>query len=167
MSTSVHSLLSRTPELMNNRFFQRPLLLLFSLSALHCGSMREPERAAPPPPTEPPQPPPLQFETKTDTVLTHGAGNQGPTDIEDRGPQIRFMVQIGAFKDPQNASHIQTTARERFRMPVLNDYHPQLTLYQIRIGFFETYEAAQAFRLRLIKEHPKDYNDSWIVQLKR
>ena len=77
------------------------------------------------------------------------------------------MVQIGAFKDPQKASRVQTVARERLHMPVLNDYHAALDLYQIRIGFFETYEAAQGFRLRMQKEFPTDYNDSWIVQLKR
>ena len=77
------------------------------------------------------------------------------------------MVQIGAFKDPQKASRVQTVARERLHMPVLNDYHTALDLYQIRIGFFETYEAAQNFRIRMQKEFPTDYEDSWIVQLKR
>lgn len=77
------------------------------------------------------------------------------------------MVQIGAFKDPYNASRIQTLARARYRIPVLNDFHPVYGLYQIRIGFFETVEAARGFRDRLRQEFPNDYADSWVVQLKR
>jgi hypothetical protein len=52
-------------------------------------------------------------------------------------------------------------------MPVLNDYHIQMGLYQIRIGFFETRRGAEAFRKRMVMEHPAEYKDSWVVQLKR
>ena len=89
------------------------------------------------------------------------------TSREAREYQIKFMVQIGAFKDPQYASAVQTAARERYHMPVLNDYNTSYALYQIRIGFFETKEAAYAFRLRMRREYPADYRDAWVVQLKR
>ena len=77
------------------------------------------------------------------------------------------MVQIGAFQDPANASAVQLRARERFHTPVLNDYHTGLKLYQVRIGFFEDYQSANRFRSQMVREHPADYGDSWIVQLKR
>ena len=77
------------------------------------------------------------------------------------------MVQIGAFKDPKNASRMQVTARQRYHLPVLNDYNTKYALYQIRIGFFESREAAQTFRQQMSQEHPHDYKDSWVVQLKR
>lgn len=77
------------------------------------------------------------------------------------------MVQIGAFKDPHNASKVQVSARNRYHMPVLNDYDIAHGYYQIRIGFFESEDAARALCERLQKEYPNDYKDSWVVQLKR
>jgi hypothetical protein len=77
------------------------------------------------------------------------------------------MVQIGAFKDPQLATGVQTRARERYHLPVLNDYNILVGLYQIRIGFFETRDAANDFKARMMKAFPEDYKDAWVVQLKR
>jgi cell division septation protein DedD len=75
------------------------------------------------------------------------------------------MVQIGAFKDAQNASRIQALARERYHQPVFNDYNTAISLYQIRLGFFETREAAREFRDRMAREFPEEYKDSWVAQL--
>ena len=134
------------------------------LLGVHCRGTDEATRSAPPP--EPPPPPPgLEFETKQDTVLALDTQIPAPS-ADTRIPQIRYMVQIGAFKDPKLASGVQTVARDRFHLPVLNDYNTQLELYQVRIGFFETYESAAEFRRKLQTEFPPDYKDSWIVQLK-
>jgi len=144
----------------------RPYWICLTLLVLQCTSTREAEQTPPPPP-QPQEASPLQFETKQDTVFLQNERENGLRISSERGPEIRFMVQIGAFKDAQNASGVQTLTRERYHVPVLNDFHTGLSLYQIRVGFFETYEAAQAFRLRLQREYPGDYNDSWIVKLKR
>jgi cell division septation protein DedD len=132
-----------------------------------CGSTPE---TLPTPPPQPPQvqaPPKMEFETRTDTVASEHAAERGLGSSQNREPQIRFMVQIGAFKEPQNASRVQVTARERYRFPVLNDYQSDTELYQVRIGFFASKDSAYAFRDRLQKEHPDDYKDSWVVQLNR
>jgi len=102
-----------------------------------------------------------------DTVATAHLPGEGSADSRNGERSIRFMVQIGAFQDPANASAVQLLARERYRIPVLNDYHVGLKLYQVRIGFFENYQSAGKFRAQMIQEHPGDYSDSWIVQLKR
>lgn len=86
---------------------------------------------------------------------------------EARDIQIRYMVQIGAFKDPQYAAAVQTAARDRYHLPVLNDFNTSHALYQIRIGFFETREDAYNFRQKMRKDFPGDYKDAWVVQLKR
>ncbi len=152
--------------------YLRALIILPLVSVLGCGSTEETTEQAPPQP----QPvvvakPPVQekpvFETRTDTVSTVRKAERHPGGANRREAQIRFMVQIGAFKDPQNASRVQTTARQRYHLPVLNDYHTKLALYQIRIGFFETREAAVSFRSRMMREFPEDYKDTWVVQLKR
>ena len=109
----------------------------------------------------------LEFETRTDTVTALHGNEHKDTQAQGHELQIRFTVQIGAFKDPHNASAVQTKARKRYRLPVLNDYLSGLALYQIRIGFFESRASAHAFRQRMIQEYPDDYKDSWVVQLKR
>jgi len=144
--------------------------LLPFLAFAGCGSSEETSQSVPPPSPQPtvqqPQTKP-DFETRTDTVAAlHKAPRAGASSAR-REVQIRYMVQIGAFKDPTNASDVQTAARQRYHMPVVNDYHTTLSLYQIRIGFFETRGAADAFRERMRKEFPADYKDAWVVQLKR
>jgi cell division protein FtsN len=109
----------------------------------------------------------MEFKSKTDTVDVTQTGRIDSITTGGREAKIRFMVQIGAFKEPRLAAAVQALARERFRMPVLNDYFLQSGLYQIRIGFFETRDAATAFLARMKKEYPEDYKDAWVVQLRR
>lgn len=147
-----------------------PLLILVIaavLSLAACGSVEETEKITPPPVVEiqkPPEPP-VSFSTKTDTVATVTSSQQTESAAVQRNPEIRFMVQIGAFRDAQNASRIQALARERYHQPVLNDYNTAISLYQIRLGFFETREAAKAFRDRMAREYPEEYKDAWVAQL--
>lgn len=119
------------------------------------------------PPVKDPPPKKLEFQTRTDTVTADRANERNIAGTLSRGAQIRYMVQIGAFKDPKNATAIQATARQRYHLPVLNDFHAGRGLYQIRMGFFESRENAHAFRQKMIDEYPAEYKDSWVVQLKR
>ncbi|MEW6509424.1 MAG: SPOR domain-containing protein [Bacteroidota bacterium] len=154
-----------------------PMLLLactFAAAMSGCGSTEESTAEQPLPAPPPPHPAStaeprrtLEFETRTDTVTAvHGSERSTPP-IGGRIIQIRYMVQIGAFKDPHHASAVQALARQRYRMPVLNDYHAGLGLYQIRLGFFESRESARKFREQMLQAYPGEYKDSWVVQLKR
>jgi cell division septation protein DedD len=151
--------------------FLIPISLAIVLVLAGCGSTDESavdEQTTPTPHSKAPiVPPRVKFETRTDTVTAVHAAGHSAGRRSGHEPLIRFMVQIGAFKDPQHASTIQTVARERYRMPVLNDYQTRRGLYQIRIGFFESRESANAFRARMIHDYPQEYKDSWVVQLKR
>jgi hypothetical protein len=119
------------------------------------------------PETPPPQPPP-RFDTQTDTVfVTRESEQDAAVDSGLANPDVRFMIQIGAYHDPQNASVAQNLARERYHLPVLNDYTARIGLYQIRIGFFETRGAAHEFLVTMQTGFPQDYKDSWVTQLKR
>jgi len=143
----------------------------FTAAVSGCGSAEEASVAQPPAhPQQHTAPAPtrrLEFETRTDTVTAlHGTERRAP-GTPGREVQIRYMVQIGAFKDPHRASEVQAEARKRYKMPVLNDYHAALGLYQIRLGFFVSRVSAHEFRQRMIKDYPAEYRDSWVVQLKR
>jgi cell division septation protein DedD len=109
----------------------------------------------------------MEFETRIDTVNALRGVEHRPTGTSANPEQIRYMVQIGAFADPHHAAMVQSEARKRYHLPVLNDYHAGRKLYQIRIGFFESRDNARLFRQQMIREYPVDYADSWIVQLKR
>jgi cell division septation protein DedD len=149
-----------------------PLVMMASALAVFlpgCGSSEEPAaRRLPAPPAPRGQSPDsVLFHTRADTVMALHPAEHGTVGAPGRTLQIRFMVQIGAFKDPHHASTVQATARSRYHMPVLNDYTAGPGLYQIRIGFFESRESARSFQAQMRREYPAEYNDSWIVQLKR
>lgn len=146
------------------------VLTAWSVLALFgCGSSGEVHEISAPPSTAAAQSAPqkLGFETRVDTVKTVAEGERAAVTETPRERQIKFMIQIGAFKDARNASRIQGVARERYHLPVLNDYHMRLGLYQIRIGFFETREQATLFRQQMQTGFPTDYKDAWVVQLNR
>jgi cell division protein FtsN len=147
-----------------------PLVMMASALVVFlpgCGSSREPAGAGNPAPASPRNDSPdrVQFHTQADTVTSLHAAENGMVGAPGRTAQIRFMVQIGAFRDPHHASAVQAGARKRYHMPVLNDYLAGPGLYQIRIGFFESRENARSFQLQLRRDYPSEYGDSWIVQL--
>jgi cell division septation protein DedD len=149
-----------------------PLVMMASALAVFlpgCGTTGEPAPARAPGVAAPraQAPDSVQFHTKADTVTALHASEQATVGVPGRAPQIRFMVQIGAFKDPNRASTVQAEARKRYHMPVLNDYFAGSGLYQIRIGFFESRDNARVFQQQMRRDHPSEYTDSWIVQLKR
>ncbi len=137
------------------------------LLAQGCGTTEEAEETPPVKPGVGQEARQKEFETKTDTVNAQGSGRQHEAPQTADALPVRFTVQVGAFKDPHNASRIQTIARERYHMPVINDYQAKLGLYQIRIGFFDTQAAAEAFLRKMQQDYPKEYKDSWVVQLKQ
>jgi len=142
---------------------------LIALAFSGCGSSGDTQEIEAPS-SQPPvmkQPPGMEFETKTDTIAMEKSRVDSLARPHPRDVEVRYMVQVGAFKDPHYASIVQSTARDRYHLPTINDYNTTLALYQIRLGFFETREAASAFRQRLLKEYPADYKDAWVVQLKR
>lgn len=152
----------------------------FRISALllllaGCGSVEETTEEQVPPPAIPPpyivrdsirSEPPLSFRIQSDTVAAAGVPGTEAAPRSTDAPDIRFMVQIGSYRNAANAAAIQSRARERYGIPVMNEFDPARGLYQIRMGFFETREAAQLMRDRLVREHPSEYGDAWIVRLR-
>jgi cell division septation protein DedD len=148
------------------------MLFLASLALFSdCGSTDETtDESTPPPPPPPPvvkpAEPTVSFDARTDTVTSAPPALNRPV-VEQRQSGMQYLVQIGAFRDAENATRVQNAARERLKVAVLNDYNTLIGMYQIRAGFFDTREAAAAFRDRIVKDYPEEYGDSWIVQLVR
>lgn len=108
----------------------------------------------------------MELETRTDTIDTVAkeAKRLSPAPAETTG--TRYLVQIGAFKEPRNASKLQSLARERFQLTVLNTFDPGPGLYQVRLGYLDTYNDARAFCEQLKQDYPGEYQDCWVVRQK-
>lgn len=106
------------------------------------------------------------FETRTDTVApVHSQPTPEPSAYSTA--PVQYTVQIGAFREARNANATQTLARERFQVPVVNEYSAVRRLYQIRVGFFPTKDLALDFLNKLRASYPHEYKDSWIVRLNK
>jgi cell division protein FtsN len=148
------------------RFPPHCILLVAGLAIAGCGPSSETDRELLfPPPDTTAQLHRATFETQTDTVPAVGSKQEEPVSPYNSAP-VRFMVQIGAFREATFASTVQTLARERYQLPVVNDYNATRKIFQVRIGFFETLEDATDFLVKLRADYPLDYGSAWIVRLK-
>ena len=133
-----------------------------------CGASHDTEKSWLPPSVDPTaQSRKTTFETRTDTVDAVGARQHTELAAPYNSAPVRFMVQIGSFREVQFASSVQSAARERYPLPVVNEYNAVRKLYQIRIGFFETEKDATEFLLKLRKDYPEDYKDAWVISLNK
>jgi cell division septation protein DedD len=110
---------------------------------------------------------PEEFVTRIDTVEVADAQEPVIADSTLAEGEVRFSIQIGAFREPANASIAQAHARERYGLPVLLEFQERAGLYQIRIGSFATREEARIQLTRMKTEYQAEYKDSFIVQAKR
>jgi cell division septation protein DedD len=95
---------------------------LVALTLQGCASSEEiQEEMSPPAAGVEQKNPDVEFEMKTDTVEAVRHGDQASATTDSASSRIRYAVQIGAFKDPQNATILQAKSRERFTFPVLNE----------------------------------------------
>ncbi len=108
----------------------------------------------------------VRFEVRTDTVEVLKPDDPVVASPAASEPEIHFAVQIGAFRDPENARSVGDAARGRFSFPVTENYDAESGLYLVRVGTFQTRDAAHEIRLKMQKDYPKDYRDCWIVQVK-
>ncbi len=153
----------------------RPSIVFLASSLLVAGCATTdstvPETTAPgtaqPVTSAPPSPPPAELVARVDTIDAAETAMATVADSTLADGEVRFSVQIGAFKEPANACATQTRARERYNLPVLNEFQERPGLYRIRIGSFATREEAQGHLQRMKTEFPADYKHSFILQLTR
>jgi cell division protein FtsN len=108
------------------------------------------------------------FETRTDTVFAKGEKPEERTASRATdATRVQYTVQVGSFKTATHAATIQARARQRYHLPVVNDYDSQRRRYRVRIGFFDTNEEALQLCGKLKKEFPEDYKDAWVTQLNK
>ncbi|MCK5572581.1 MAG: SPOR domain-containing protein [Bacteroidetes bacterium] len=137
-------------------------LILCALITLGgCGTTERVEEEASPETTSGSQE--IRFEVHTDTVdVVKQTEETLPSPAVSEGT-VQFAVQIGAFKDPENARTVADAARKRFSHPVTDEFDKESGLYLVRVGRFESRDTAHELRL----EMQRDFRDCWIVQVRQ
>jgi hypothetical protein len=141
--------------------------LCWVLAGAGCGStsMTHTESTGTTPPSAAHPPPAVELKATTDTLRTIPVPEDVAAGKVSSLPHTRYAVQIGAFKNPRNASAVQKRVREQLSQPALNDYDQARGFYRIRLGPFDSKESAQEFCKRLRRDFGQEYSDSWVVEL--
>ncbi len=78
---------------------------------------------------------------------------------------IKFCVQVGAYKQQDNAGVIASLAKSRFAKNVYTILDPATNLYKVMVGDFTAKDDARMFRDRMVQQYPGDYKDAWVSEL--
>ena len=112
------------------------------------------------------------FVTEEDTieaqvVTRHQASGRSKAPPKHTTKKKYYSVQIGAFKVLSNADGAQKLAKKRFKKPVYHFYDKAIKMYRVTVGNFLKIKDAFSFRKTLMKQHPKEYKDAWVAEMKR
>ena len=112
------------------------------------------------------------FVTEEDTieaqvVTRHQTSSRSKAPPKHTTKKKYYSVQIGAFKVLSNADGAQKLAKKRFKKPVYHFYDKAIKMYRVTVGNFLKIKDAFSFRKTLLKQHPKEYKDSWVAEMKR
>ena len=112
------------------------------------------------------------LRAKRDTVvasLAKRAKSSSPSAPSDttRPTSGGYTIQLGAYKSSGNAFRAQHAIGEHYRdHDVFSKFDSLKNVYRVSIGQFATMKEAEAFRRQMLKEHPKEYSQSWVNYLK-
>jgi cell division protein FtsN len=114
------------------------------------------------------------FTTKEDTIEVESAqrsrrSDHTPITVQPRvapAPRAPYAVQIGAFKDAQNASRaVERLAQRYAHATAAKQYDEALKLYRVTVGEFMTEKEALRFAAGLKKKYPREYSHAWVVRI--
>jgi cell division septation protein DedD len=78
-----------------------------------------------------------------------------------------YSVQIGAFRILSNADRAQKLAKQRYKKPVYHFYDKAIKMYRVTVGNFSKIKDAFAFLKAVQHQHPKEYKDAWVAEMRR
>ena len=112
------------------------------------------------------------FVTQEDTieaeVVTHGqSGNRMKPPSRGSSKKKYYSVQLGAFKVLSNADRSKKTAQQRYKKPVYQFFDKPIKMYRVTVGNFAKLNDALKFLRSVQKDHPKEYKDAWVAEMRR
>jgi cell division septation protein DedD len=107
-----------------------------------------------------------------DTLSTHQKESSGGTydprsstpSNTGQMPTGKFSVQVGAYKQQENADRVASLAKDRFAMSVYTIPDATGGLVKVFVGNFATKEDARKFRDDMAQKFPLEYKDAWVSE---
>lgn len=112
------------------------------------------------------------FVTQEDTieaqVVTRGQGaDHSKAPPRQSKKKKYYSVQIGAFRILANAGRAQKLCKQRFKKPIYHFYDKAIKMYRVTAGHFTKIKDAFGFLKTVQEQHPKDYKDAWVAEMRR
>ncbi len=112
------------------------------------------------------------FVTQEDTieaeVITRNRGTSHLKPPSKRSQKKKYYsVQLGAFRILGNADRAKKIAQQRYKKPVYHFYDKPIKMYRVTVGNFPKLKEALKFLKAIQKEHPKEYKDAWVAEMRR
>ncbi|MGA9407880.1 MAG: SPOR domain-containing protein [Bacteroidota bacterium] len=78
-----------------------------------------------------------------------------------------YSVQLGAFRVLSNADRAKKIAQQRYKKPVYQFYDKPIKMYRVTVGNFSKLKEALKFLKTIRQQHPKEYKDAWVAEMRR
>jgi cell division protein FtsN len=112
------------------------------------------------------------FVTQEDTIeaevvtRNHGVGHMKPP-TKGTAKRKFYSVQVGAFRELSNANKAKKVAQERYKKTVYHFYEKGIKMYRVTVGDFAKLQDGLAFLKKIQHEHPQEYKNAWVAEMKR
>ncbi len=78
-----------------------------------------------------------------------------------------YSVQLGAFRILSNADRAKKIAQQRYKKPVYQFFDKPIKMYRVTLGNFPKINEALKFLKMIQQQHPKEYKDAWVAEMRR
>ena len=78
-----------------------------------------------------------------------------------------YSVQVGAFRELSNANHAKKVAQERYKKTVYHFFEKGIKMYRVTVGTFSKLKDGLAFLKKIQSEHPEEYKNAWVAEMRR
>jgi cell division septation protein DedD len=146
------------------------VVLLAGCSSSEQSGGQQESQSTPPPASAPPSSGEVTKQSDTLNVQVQNTqrtvyDQQSPSSTQQPPASGRYSVQIGAYKQAENADRIASLARERFRKNVYTIPDNVNDLYKVMVGDFAIKDDARRFRDEMVQKFPNEYKDAWVSEL--
>ncbi len=112
------------------------------------------------------------FVTQEDTieaevVTRNHSANHMKLPSQHSSKKKYYSVQLGAFRVLSNADRAKKIAQQRYKKPVYQFFDKPIKMYRVALGNFPKLNEALKFLKTIQQQHPKEYKDAWVAEMRR
>jgi cell division septation protein DedD len=109
--------------------------------------------------------PPAGTETSQSSDTARAQGYDPRSPVPAQLPAGKFAVQVGAYKQQENAERVASLAKDRFGKNVYTIPDAASGLVKVYVGDFPSKDEARRFRDDMALKYPQDYKDAWVSEI--